>query len=525
MQTIFKLGILIGIVYLVTLFLSTTTKATHEYQTLTQSQLSVTQPINATQVNTWDVYLSVNPINKNDVNLTIANATTACQAVELITNPPVSPAPTVTYDETMGIYRATIIDLFPQSFLIEDAQLQAKCQLNNGSQLETDIVRLRRYQVDESQNTDLTHFNGLAELALFDDSLNVDSSIIVMDTNGLPAPLPNDVQVVGQAYTFNVQNNLTQSQAGMTLSLGYFSDQLGTVDSRTLRIFQWDEANGQWLNKADQINIVTLNQVTTDFTTYVIGSTPLWTDDFFTQSNLDEPINIRQTGLDGGKLFLSEGQQNGSAMSLPYMPTLALRNWHTVSYTARVIDGQQLTVSVLSSQGEVIKSAVESGETLLDIDPTRYPSLRLKVDMATTTTSPELLNWSLLAEIDTGPPPLFSTTLNITDETGQPISETLIYNNGELVTDANGNPVTSNQQGQLTITVGLSDTLAALKLGENFSQNRNNGVNQPSYQVYYTSTSLDNQGNINATTATRAYETPISLTLQQSPFKIGRAHV
>jgi hypothetical protein len=88
----------------------------------------------------------------------------------------------------------------------------------------------------------------------------------------------------------------------------------------------------------------------------------------------------------------------GTAISKPYTPTFPIDAWGSISYTANITTGASLTVSVLSISNTVLISDVTPGRNLADIDPTAHPSLRLRVDMSTTSgNSPELFDWCLEA--------------------------------------------------------------------------------------------------------------------------------
>jgi hypothetical protein len=176
---------------------------------------------------------------------------------------------------------------------------------------------------------------------------------------------------------------------------------------------EWDADDKNWrYPEAQNLDLSQpdapkLNKATTEFTTYILGRTPLWFDGFTTNMGLDSTESIDHITATG-KLKLSDSVLTGTAVSTPYTPTglgclTQIQAWETVSYTANITTGTSLTISVESLNGEVLLTNVSPGQSLSGIDPKLYPGLRLRVDMSTTApgTSPELLDWSIL--VNPGP--------------------------------------------------------------------------------------------------------------------------
>jgi hypothetical protein len=280
--------------------------------------------------------------------------------------------------------------------------------LTNGDILvANDPIPFRRYHYENNQQDD-THIlsrDNLAELTLSKNSLNGDQHyIIVMDTNALPSGLPIGVKDIGLLpYSFSASGATSQSNKDMILQLYYLDNFLGGANPLTLRIFEWDAPNDAWVDAENQNlsapvgNFPNLNKATKKFTAYILGSTPRWCDSFTSNIGLETLNSVRR---DAGALKLNPAATTGTATSKPYTPTLPLKAWQSVTYTPKTPDDTNLIVRVLGQNNQVLKSKVKPGQSL-DIDPDLHPSLKLQVEMSTTSpgTSPELLEWCLLADV------------------------------------------------------------------------------------------------------------------------------
>lgn len=81
--------------------------------------------------------------------------------------------------------------------------------------------------------------------------------------------------------------------------------------------------------------------------------------------------------------------------SLPYVSTAEseeikpdrLYAWEKVVYTATVPLSTSLTIDVISPSGEILIPNIQSGDTLTTLDPTLYPSLKLRASFITSYTA------------------------------------------------------------------------------------------------------------------------------------------
>jgi hypothetical protein len=305
-----------------------------------------------------------------------------------------------TYKPDEGFYSGSLGGFFPAGTAPEQGFLDVRCELDNGDKLISDhpIIFWRYYY--NGVEIDLPSDDHNAILRLFTNSLVGPHYIIVMDTNGLPGGLPVGIQAIGLPYSFRASGAVFDSINTMSLDLYYSGTILGAADPLTLRIFEWDAPNDTWTDTGNQtlstLQGSRLNKPATKFTTYILGSTPRWCDSFTSGIGLETLNGIIRTA---GTLHLNANA--GTAIGKLYTPTLPLRAWQSVSYTANIPAGTNLIVSVLSQNNQVLKPNVTSGQSLADIDPGLHPGLKLRVEMSTTLpgTTPELLEWCLLADV------------------------------------------------------------------------------------------------------------------------------
>jgi len=330
-----------------------------------------------------------------------------------------SPTPLdVEYLSDERIYRGFLDDFFKKPGIEKEhtveAELTVKCTLENGDKLVTPPIKFWRYYYDPTNPnpTPIPADDNMAVLTLNANSLDTAQHIIVMQANALPGPLPVGTNLIGFPYSFRSYGTIFVSDGTMLLELFYNQTILGDENPLTLRIYEWDLVNEKWRDVGDQRLSVSinpgLNKTVTRFTTYALVSTPRWRDGFHSESGLDTMDNVQynpnpflsQLELADTSVSLASSHiTTGMATSQPYTPTIKLGRWDSISYTASITPRTSLTVSVLSLTGQMLQANVQPGDSLSSIDPASHPSLRLRVDMATTVsgTTPILDEWSLLA--------------------------------------------------------------------------------------------------------------------------------
>ena len=356
----------------------------------------------------WSVHLYVTPFSPPTGRGIFAFAETTtndCQDGEVTFNAEFIGAPTPfegKYEAANQWYLGRLDSFFNAGTNTQIGTLNVQCNLSNGDKRVSPTIKfVRRYYPNDGSEVDVPSDDGNALLRLFSASLNNPHHIVVMDANGLPAALPNGIQAIGLPYSFRASGTTFASDQNMSLSLFYSTITLGKADPLTLRIYEWDTVNG-WLDTGTH-NLSTLqrqvNKATTKFTTFILGSGPKWQNSFTSSGGVESMVNLFRNPI-SESLQLSTNMLTGTGISTPYTPTLTLKSWQAVSYNAKIPANTTLNVSVLSKDGTVLKSNVPSGESLSDIDPIKYPSLKLRVEMTSTSSSisPELLDWCILAQ-------------------------------------------------------------------------------------------------------------------------------
>jgi hypothetical protein len=101
--------------------------------------------------------------------------------------------------------------------------------------------------------------------------------------------------------------------------------------------------------------------------------------------------------------MLASTPGNGFIVSKLITPTTTFVNWNNLIFShAADPPTTTLTVDVLNSVGQVVLADVTSGDDLSVLDPTQYPSLKLRANMASTAAgqTPTLASWQLAWQIE-----------------------------------------------------------------------------------------------------------------------------
>ncbi len=108
---------------------------------------------------------------------------------------------------------------------------------------------------------------------------------------------------------------------------------------------------------------------------------------------------------------------------------------------------------------------------------------------------------AVVTTIGAGVCPTTPNSVCVLDDSGLPVSGALIYRNGQLVADINGNPILTNEQGFLILTgLNVGETLAALQ--PVYQQPTNKSAHNPdssssfAFRIHRTSMPVDNSGNV-----------------------------
>jgi len=300
---------------------------------------------------------------------------------------------TMSYDSVSGEYTHTFEGLF-----ISRTTLEGTIRITTTTTSILGSSRYIRYYVPHTTPADLLFSDGRLRLLISANSAITDAYVLIMPTNMPPGDPPPGHQLIGQAYAIRASDGLAESVKPMLLRIYYDPAWLGSADPHMLSLMAWDAGARQWIDLGGTpfFDWFYLSQMVRRFTTYALMTTTTWRDTLDDISGLVERHNVHLAY--GGKLELVSGTTSGWATSVPITPTEDFATWERVTYSATVLAGTTLTVSVLDGQtGEVLLSDVASRATLAAIDPTTHPSLRLQVTLATDTPdkTPSLEEWEV----------------------------------------------------------------------------------------------------------------------------------
>ncbi len=372
--------------------------------------LAVLTPASAQASLPWKIHLYAIPfVDGTGIFAFTGDISNICQdgkitfTAEFLGSPTTFPGD---YDPVKGIYTGVLNSFFPPDTNIYKASLKAVCVSPVVGKLETDRIIFTRYYYDKNSAmpTPIISDDQLAEMELNSSSLSRSHFIIVMDAHAVPDILPTGVEPIGRPYSFRASGGTSVTDNKTPLKIFFQDTFLGGASPLTLRIFEWNSPSNSWIDTGNHslrvplLGFPHLNKPADKFSTYILASTPQWCDSFTSDIGLEDSQNMMRTA---GKLQLEIDAASGSATSTPFTPTLPLLGWQTVSTSANVPTGTNLKVSVLSQAGQVLKANVTSGQSLNDIDRKLHPSLKLQVQMTTLVsgTTPELLDWCLLANV------------------------------------------------------------------------------------------------------------------------------
>jgi hypothetical protein len=309
---------------------------------------------------------------------------------------------TMTYSDTIQGYVTTQID--PVIGLTPNQNESGDMSITTTLGLASELVQFNRAYIPASTTQDINSIDGNLQLAVVNtDTIDFDTYVVVVPSYGPPGPPPQGHRFVGSVYSARAAGTRLTSDKPMILELAYSNLTLAEADPHTLAIFFWDAFNEQWIDRGGTLfpaqKFVSI--ATSDFATYALMATPTWRDGFDELSGLDltQLNNITLGGTPGNRtLILLNSPGSGSAVSQPITPTNAITGWDSLIFTSTVTSpNTTLTVDVLSIDGAEVLTNVASGASLAAIDPAQYPSLRLRVNMASTAAgqTPVLDEWQL----------------------------------------------------------------------------------------------------------------------------------
>ena len=281
-------------------------------------------------------------------------------------------------------------------------QISVIITLASTQTLESGPLPFTRAFVPASQSASFMSPDGLLELTLPPNSVPADTYVVVLAASALPGVPPLAHHLVGRPYSVRASGALVQSDVSMALRVAYDTLWLDDATPHNLSIFGWNSLDQSWNEEGgtlftDQNHLSASVQ---QFTTYALMEIPAWRDTFADVSGLSLADGTSPTP-EGG-LILSDGVLSGTAVSIPITPTVAITSWERVIFTSTISSTTNVTVDVLGLDGGQVLTDVASGTSLAGLDPTRYPSLRLRATLSSAVAgeTPALEAWRLTWQVE-----------------------------------------------------------------------------------------------------------------------------
>jgi hypothetical protein len=340
---------------------------------------------NATML--WRIHFFAVP-GADGTSLFVSTGQTTDLGADVTAEATVGGAPThrgATYNTDESAYEALISGVFTAGPSTVEGTIGLSTDLDTGETLETPDVPFRRFFVPTTGAAPVVSNDNNLEMTLSDNSLQADAYALVMSTNAAPGSIPSGHQLVGQPYSVRASGAVVTSTKPMLLKLFYTDTTLGDVDPHTLSVLRWNSVSREWDDLGGSLDDLIENSVSTTterFTAYALMATPRWRDVFNDFTGLSEWGHVTVL-LPNGELVLNGLAYTGTATSRVITPTVSIDEWGHVSYTGTVPAGTSLTVDVLSADGTLLLSDVTSGTGLASVDPTAYPSLKLRATFST----------------------------------------------------------------------------------------------------------------------------------------------
>jgi hypothetical protein len=305
----------------------------------------------------------------------------------------------MSYNTGESAYEVLIGGIFTPGPTTTEGSIGLSSDLDEEETLETPPIPFRRFFVPTTGAAPLVSDDNNMEVTLQDDTLEADSYAIVMTTNSVPGPLPYGHQLLGSPYSIRASGAVITCTKPMLLKLFYSDTILGDIDPHTLSIFQWNPVSSEWSDLGGSLDDLIERSVSTTadrFTVYALTSAPRWRDTFSDFAGLSVRENV--TILVGSsELIMNAAALTGTAISRLITPTVSIDKWEALTYTRTVTTGTSLTIDLLDAANNVLLSNVASGASLAALDPTLYPSLKLRANFSTDNLSktPSLDEWQI----------------------------------------------------------------------------------------------------------------------------------
>lgn len=303
----------------------------------------------------------------------------------------------------------------------------------------TQQVQFYRAYIPQGNTPTFRSPDSQVEIALVStDTFTTNTYLLVMPSFGPPGPLPPDHCALSATYNLRAAGGVPHANRPLGLRLYLDALTIGALSPKTLTVLAWHEGSQQWQAHGGQYNrmngYVTL--ATPLFTTYALVSAPRWRDEFDDLNGLafpDEAANISIGGPPQQRaLILAALTTSGFATSRLITPTITDAEWSTLVYSATTHPPTTtLTVDLLDASGALVRAALPSGATLTDLDPARYPALKLRVNLTSTLLgeTPRLDDWQLGWRSQATPTPTQTPTVTPTNTPTTTPTPTPYYTN------------------------------------------------------------------------------------------------
>lgn len=310
---------------------------------------------------------------------------------------------TMPYSDTVQAHVATATGFTPNTGASGPLSITTTLGVDTGA------VDFNRAYVPASTTQSISSLDGNLQLSLVTtDTINFNTYVAVVPSFGPPGPAPQGHYFIGSTYSVRAAGALTGTNKPMSLRLYYSDATLAGADPHTLGIFSWDAFNKQWDYLGGRLfyDQKYLSVITDRFTTYALMAIPAWRDEFDDFNGLNFPAEVNNVTLGGTvenrTLVLLASPGSGTAVSKPITPTGTLANWGTLTYSSTVDPPTTtLTVDVLSLDGTEVLTDVASGTSLASLDPAQYSSLKLRLNLSSTTggETASLEQWQLTWQV------------------------------------------------------------------------------------------------------------------------------
>ena len=308
----------------------------------------------------------------------------------------------MTYSNTVGSYVGVIEGLMAQT------ATDGKFSVSSAPDDSPDIDFQQTYVPKNAPEVSIVPFDRNLELSIVNtNTFPVDVYITVVDSIIPKNFLPSQYRLLSKGYSIRASDAISQSNQIMLLTMSYDPQIFDDLDPYSLSIIAWNPTTRQW-HEVESSVFIEENFVAasvTELTMYALVSTYRWRDTFEVLDRMDfgnTADNINAQTFDAGQeLLLISRPGTGSIQSMPITPPSEFDVWGELTFDANVtsnLSATLLSIDIMSDTETVLLADVASGTNLATlIDPQKYRTLRLRVNLTSTTEAAmaTLSSWQL----------------------------------------------------------------------------------------------------------------------------------